>query len=272
MSWPQTLMSPESMRSSPFRQRSKVLLPDPLRPMIATIWPFCTSSETPFNTLFVPKLLCRLLMLTIADIQFPFKVLAQRRQRIAETKINQGHAAEHGERLERRVVDDLTGARQIDETDHRRQRSVLDDLHHETNGWWNRDLERLRQDHFVQLFETVEAQAFGGFPLRFRYRFDTTAPDLAEEGGAIHRKRNPGSDQRRQLEARNRQTEVGYEQDHQQRDALDDLDIPAGDGAQRLVGGYAPERNHETGYAAKDERHQRQGHGPDGCLQQVFDV
>src|SRR5450830_562500 len=207
MSWPQTLMSPESMRSSPFRQRSKVLLPDPLRPMIATIWPFCTSSETPFSTLFVPKLLCRLLMLTIADIQFPFKVLAQRRQRIAETKINQGHTAEHSERLERRVVDDLTGARQIDETDHRSQRGVLDDLHHEADGRWNGDLECLWQDHLVQLLKAVEAQTFGGFPLSLRYRFDTTAPDLTEEGGAIHRKRNPGGHQRRQLEAGNGQTE-----------------------------------------------------------------
>src|SRR5450830_721551 len=186
MSWPQTLMSPESMRSSPFRQRSKVLLPDPLRPMIATIWPFCTSSETPFNTLFVPKLLCRLLMLTIADIQFPFKVLAQRRQRIAETKINQGHTAEHGERLERRVVDDLAGARQIDETNHRSQRGVLDDLHHEADRRWNRNLERLRQNHFLQLFETIETEALGSFPLGFWHRFDATTPDFTEEGRAIN--------------------------------------------------------------------------------------
>src|SRR5450830_1306350 len=186
MSWPQTLILPESMRSSPFRQRSSVLLPEPLRPMIAIIWPFCTSSETPLRTLTGPKLLCRSLMLTIADIQFPFKVLAHRRQRIAETKINQGHAAEYGERLESRVVDKLAGARQVDKADDRCQRGVLDDLHHEADGRRDGDLERLRQDDLVQLFEAVEAEAFRCFPLRLGHRLDATTPDFAEEGGAIH--------------------------------------------------------------------------------------
>src|SRR5450830_1766699 len=194
-------MSPESTRSSPLRQRSKVLLPDPLRPMMAIICPFWTSRETPLRTCTGPKLLCKSLMLTIADMQFPFKVLAQRRQRIANAKIDQRHTAEDGEGLEGRVVDDLAGTRKVEKTDDRSQRRVLDDLHHEADRGWNGDLEGLRQDHLLQLFKTVEAETGRGFPLSLRHRFDAAAPDFAKEGGAIHGKRNTGRHQRRQGKA-----------------------------------------------------------------------
>ena len=38
-------------------QRSSVLLPEPLWPMMAIISPLATSNETPLSTWFAPKLL-----------------------------------------------------------------------------------------------------------------------------------------------------------------------------------------------------------------------
>jgi NADH:ubiquinone oxidoreductase subunit H len=54
---PQTSMVPLSITSSRSMQRSAVLLPEPLAPMIAIISPLATSNETPFKTWFEPKLL-----------------------------------------------------------------------------------------------------------------------------------------------------------------------------------------------------------------------
>ena len=45
---------PPWIGSSPFTQRSMVLLPEPERPMMAMISPFSTLSETPFSTVLVP--------------------------------------------------------------------------------------------------------------------------------------------------------------------------------------------------------------------------
>ena len=39
-------------------QRSAVLLPEPLRPMMTATWPRKTSNETPSSTLSAPKLFC----------------------------------------------------------------------------------------------------------------------------------------------------------------------------------------------------------------------
>ena len=48
---------PLSIFSSRSMQRSAVLLPEPLAPMIAIISPRATSNETPSSTWFEPKLL-----------------------------------------------------------------------------------------------------------------------------------------------------------------------------------------------------------------------
>ena len=39
------------------------------------------------------------------------------------------------------------GARQLDEADHRGERGILDDLHHEADGRRRGDADGLRQDH-----------------------------------------------------------------------------------------------------------------------------
>src|SRR3954467_913682 len=101
---PQTSMRPLSMTSSRSRQRSAVLLPEPLAPISATISPGPTSKDTPRSTWFEPKLLwtsCRLTMVdTSADIQSVLHGLAPARQRVAEAEIQGPDQAEHQEGLE----------------------------------------------------------------------------------------------------------------------------------------------------------------------------
>src|ERR1700754_957187 len=161
------------MVSSPFMQRSSVLLPEPLRPMIATIWPCLTSSETPSSTFIGPKYLVTSRTCTISpvagapppfvaalfcDMQSPFENAARDRQRIADREIDRRNDDEDEEGLEGGVVDALAGARQLDETDHRGERGVLHHLHHESDRRRRCDAHRLRQNHIDILIEAVEPE------------------------------------------------------------------------------------------------------------------
>src|SRR6187431_2294918 len=53
---PSNVMTPASGVSSPLRERSTVVLPDPLGPMSTTTSPRRTSNSTPLRTRFAPKL------------------------------------------------------------------------------------------------------------------------------------------------------------------------------------------------------------------------
>src|ERR1700682_6150986 len=168
-SWPHTSMRPPCTVSSPAMQRSRLLLPEPLRPTTATVWPRATSKPTPSRTRNGPNSFTTFSMRTMdssAGMGSPF-------QRAG------GDRGEDHERLEGRVVDDLAGARQLDEADHRGERGVFDDLHHEAHGRRNGDPPRLRQDHIGILLESVEAEAVRSLPLRARHGLDAAAPDLA---------------------------------------------------------------------------------------------
>src|SRR5688500_14779964 len=104
--WPATRMLPRSIFSSPLMQRSAVLLPDPLRPISATTCPFSTLSEIPCSTLSVPKLLWTSSTST-CDMELPFEVVAEPRQRPADHEIEGGDRQEDRSGLEGRVVDEL---------------------------------------------------------------------------------------------------------------------------------------------------------------------
>src|SRR5476649_2228547 len=56
---PATVISPASGVSKRLMQRSIVLLPEPLEPMIEMTSPSAASNEMPFSTSSAPKLLCR---------------------------------------------------------------------------------------------------------------------------------------------------------------------------------------------------------------------
>src|SRR5882757_3664844 len=246
-SWPQITIRPPWVASSPFMQRSSVLLPDPLRPTMATSWPWRTSSDTPSRTFSGPKYFVTFWTLTTmsaalacplgsrarrplatvlsCDMQFPFENTARYRQRVADREIDRGDEQEDQKRLKRRIVDDLAGARQFDEADDRCQRGVLHHLDHEPNRRRGGDAHRLRQDDVGVLLETVETEAVRRLPLGARNRFDAAAPDLAEKRADIECQRQSGRDQRIEPIARETEAKIGQEQQHQQRRALHDLDV-----------------------------------------------
>src|SRR3954463_10740729 len=108
--WPHTVIVPAWRVSSPAMQRSKVLLPEPLRPTMATVWPRSTSKPTPSSTRNGPNSLITSWTRTTASpsgIGLPLEVAAGDRQRVAQREIDGGDAGEDRERLEGRVVDDL---------------------------------------------------------------------------------------------------------------------------------------------------------------------
>src|SRR6478736_8768248 len=208
--WPQTRISPLSMVSSALIQRSAVDLPEPEAPITAITSLAPISKLTPFRTFTAPKLLCTLLRLTTADIEFPFKAAAPGRERVADGEVEGGDDDEHRERLKDRVVDKLAGLGELDEADNRGQRGVLDDLHEEADGRRRGDAHRLRQDHQPHALDAGERQAFGGFPLRLGHRLDAATPDLAQVSRDIHRQRQARRGQRRDAEANPRQAEEGH--------------------------------------------------------------
>src|ERR1051325_4271109 len=174
-SWPHTVMLPPCTVSSPAMQRSSVLLPEPERPTMATVWPRVTSRLTPSSTRNGPNSLMTSLMpttLSSSGMCPPFQRAGGDRERVAQHEIDGGDGGEDRERLEGRVVDDLAGARQLDEADHRGERGVLHDLHHEAHGRRDGNAQPLRQDHVGILLERVEAEAIRGLPLGLRHRLD----------------------------------------------------------------------------------------------------
>src|SRR3954454_23831916 len=266
---PQTSILPAWIVSSPAMQRNSVLLPDPLRPTMATVWPRATSRLTPSRTRNVPNsfttpVTCTTVALVVgaACIGSPFEDAAGQRQRVAHRKIYCGHDTEDDEGLEGRIVDDLACARELDKADHRSQRRILHDLDHEANSRRNGQSDGLRQYHIGILLEAIETETIGSFPLRTRHRLDATTPDLTKKGGGIQRQRQTGRDQRRQLVAEDAEAEIGQEQQDQQRRTLDELDVPAGDDAQRVTRRDPHQRDRQTDEGATRERNQGQQHRP----------
>src|SRR6202022_4716093 len=106
------------MVSSPFMQRKSVLLPEPLRPTMATICPWRTSSDTPSSTFttisedsappFAAPKRTRSGGTTLSGgIHLPFESAARHRQRVADGKIDRGDEEKNQKGLKRRIVDDL---------------------------------------------------------------------------------------------------------------------------------------------------------------------
>src|SRR5690242_10573894 len=166
-----TVMRPPWIGSSALMQRNIVLLPEPDRPITATMSPGLTSSDTSSSTVSSPKRLvtCSILM---SDIQPPLQTLAPLRQRKADEKIEQRHDSINQERSEGSTGGDLALARQFDEADHRGERRVLDQLHQEADRRRDRDAEGLGHDHVTELLAEAEPQRRRRLPLLARHRFD----------------------------------------------------------------------------------------------------
>src|SRR5271169_7187160 len=112
---PSKRISPRSGTSRPLMQRSSVVLPEPLRPMMATTSPLSIVSETSSSATCVPK---RLQMPFNAKIGIdaPFKRPAKERKRPAHCEIQRCHDRIDDHGLKRDVDDELSGTGELDET------------------------------------------------------------------------------------------------------------------------------------------------------------
>src|SRR6267154_1581003 len=149
---PSNKISPLSGTSRPLMQRSRVVLPEPLRPMMATTSPVSMVIETSSSATCVPK---RLEMPFNAKIGIdaPFKISGQERKRPAHREVERRHQwiDDHG--LERHIHDELSSASQLDKTNDGGDRGVLDELYQEAHGRWDRNPHRLRQYNKTKLLE-----------------------------------------------------------------------------------------------------------------------
>src|ERR1043166_861981 len=217
---PSTRMLPESRRSSALMHRSRVLLPEPLRPMMATVSRGATASETPFNTSTAPKPLYAFSIST-SDMQSGLQPAAERGERVTQREVDRADAEIREKRPERRGVQHLCRARELDEADHRCERGGLDDLDQETDGRRSRQAQRLRHDHVAQLLQKSQAQRSRGFPLRLGNRVDAAAPYLTEECRRFERQRNRRGEPRVDVDAQQSEAEVHHQQLAQQRGSLE---------------------------------------------------
>src|SRR5262252_3357921 len=127
---PSNTMRPPWMDSRPLMQRSIVLFPEPERPMMAMISPGCTASETRSSTVLAPNRLTTSCNST-RDTKCPLQAPAPPRQRKAQGEIDCSDDNVNGEGAVGRRIRELALARQLDETDHSGQRSILDELDEE---------------------------------------------------------------------------------------------------------------------------------------------
>src|SRR5438552_18486243 len=84
---PSTQISPESIDSRALVHRSSVLLPEPLRPITATVSPSAISIETSLNTVNDPNLFRTLWTLT-SDMEFRLEPSTGDSQGITKCEVN----------------------------------------------------------------------------------------------------------------------------------------------------------------------------------------
>src|SRR5271155_38520 len=269
---PANSMVPLSGRSSPLMQRSKVLFPEPLRPMIATTSPGSTASDTSASARCAPKRL-EMLFNAKSGIDAPLEGLRQQRKRPAEDEIERRHDRIDDHRPEGRVGHQLPGASELDKADNRSDRGALDQLDRETNRRWDRDARRLRQDDVPELFGKAEREAFRGLPLRPRNGLDRTAPDLAEERARIQgegkQHGRPGIDLKVEEDG---EAIIGDEELHQHGRPLEQRDVPDGEPLQGSGWGDPQDRDEETDDPAAYEGAERQQQGPGDRLEEIEEL
>src|SRR5690554_6133535 len=248
--WPATLMLPLLIISRPLIQRNMVLLPEPLRPMMAMTCPRSTDKEIPFSTWTSPNFLVMLSISTMG-MQFLFQEKTKTRQRVAHHKIKCRNNRENNEGLESRIADQLACQGQFHQANNGGYGGVLDKLHQEAHGGGQRNADGLGQDHVAQLLPAVHCQRCRGLPLRHGHGFNRAPPDVAQIGCRINRHRDSCRHHRWHLVAENCQPIERQEQDDQYWGALDDLNIDCRHEAQHPRIGGAQKCHDKTGQPTK---------------------
>src|SRR6266567_806712 len=259
---PSKAIVPSSTVSRPLTQRSSVVLPDPERPTIATTSPGSTVRDTSSSTRFVPNRL-RMPLKAKSGIDFPLEPQRQERQRPADGEVKRRDDRVDHHRLKRDVDDELARARKLDESDDRRDRRALDQLHQETHRRRDRDSKRLRQNDVAKLRRRGKRERRSRLPLLARDGLDRPAPYLAQKRGGVHRERNHHRRPRVDADAGQHGEPVVREKKlHQHGGALDHPDVAGREPAQRRERGGAGKREQEPSDPPADEGDERQHHRP----------
>jgi len=130
------------------------------------------------------------------------------------------------QRPEHRHVEFAGLAREIAESDHRRQGRHLDDVNELVTEGRQDAADRLRQDHQPHLLPGSEADRARGFTLAALDRLDPAAEDLGLEGAVAEPDRQHACGEHGDLESRQRRHAVEHpEQHHQDRDRAKHFDI-----------------------------------------------
>src|SRR5579859_5442003 len=116
ISVPSTLTLPLVGASSMFKHRNRVLLPEPLGPMMTSTSPWATSRSMPRRTVFVPKALHSPRTSTTASgigLHAAVHPLGGDRERQVDDQVDQGNEQQHLDLAKRACPNRLGGVEQF---------------------------------------------------------------------------------------------------------------------------------------------------------------
>src|SRR5450631_134766 len=226
---PSNVISPLSGISRPLIHRSSVVLPEPLRPMMATTSPGSIDSETSSRARWAPKRLEMPLNAKIG-IDAPFHISSDERKRPAHCEVERRDDGIDDHRFERHVHHQLPGTGQFDEADNGGNRRALDQLHQKTDRWRNRNPHCLRQDDKTKLLEVAKRKAGRSLPLRSWNRLDRSTPDLAQKRTGVKRESECHCRPRVDLHVEEHGKAIVKEKElHEDRGSLEQLNVTSGE-------------------------------------------
>src|SRR5262245_16338097 len=228
--------------------------------MITTTSPRATSRLTSSSTWRRPKYLWMWLILT-TELEPPLRVERQTGEGIADGEVERRHDAEHLERQEGLLHQDLAGPGQLHVAQHRHDRGVLDEPDEEPDPRRDHDPQRLGQDDPPHDLHVAHAEAPGRFPLVPPDRLDPRAHDLGHErAGVDHEGGNPGPEHRHLHLEEDRQREENDVELHQNRRVTDHLDVRGRRNPEPWPLRSAGETDHEGDHGPQYETENAEAH------------
>src|SRR5512139_3673931 len=183
----------------PTRTRRRVLFPDPEGPIRLTISPFSTENPTPVNTGLSSLYEATMFSMLRYD-KFALHPPTEPREGVGNDKVKDEDRAEHQDRGEPFVVENLSRIRQFNDADLGRQGRVLDEGNEKTEGRGQNHFPRLGDDHQPELLGQGEVEHLARIPLGDMNGLDPGPNDLCDEPGGNQADGNQGHGENRELE------------------------------------------------------------------------
>src|SRR4051812_313715 len=240
-------------------QRRSVVLPEPLGPMTTTASPRATASETSFSTFTAPNdfdtrrtaIIGGAASVDIAEALL--EKARQLREAVADAKVDERDAAEDLESGEGALGDLAPGRGQLPDADDRHERGALDQHEAGVDEGWQRDANRLGEDHDAQHERTPHAEPARGVPLGFRQRQDGGAKRLAHEGREVEAEHEDAALYGAKLDPGIGQNVVHGEQEDEQGDAAHDIEVKLDKQASSEAAEHVQQRDREPEHGAQDD-------------------